>query len=264
MKNTFIIAFSTRKGGVLKTSLTVNVAGVLSRKYKVLIVDTDAQGDCLLSFGKNPDNVKNTLFEVLTGKIPAEKAVIKLTKNIDIIPANDRLESLDFKVIGNFVEFPRPFDLMCESLSSIAKNYDFVLVDSPAHFGLMQGNIIKFVDKLFIPFQPETYSMRSLVKILSAISEFKQDHGAKAEVGGVIATIVDTKTVLHSDILAKCRQFCQGAGITLFETVIPKSIRFASSVAYGGLPSTLHDPDHPTSRKYFDLYQEIREVLKYG
>jgi chromosome partitioning protein len=256
-----IYSMTTRKGGVLKTSLTTNMAGVLSKKGKVLIIDTDTQGDCLLTFGRNPDEVEYTLYDVLMGSVSAEKAIINVVENIDIIPSNDMMVTLDFKVIGNITQFPEPFNLMKKYLSSVVQAYDYVLIDSPGHFGLIQGNIINFTDWIIIPFQPETYSMRSLVKILAAIEEFREEHNSKAKVAGVVATMVDSKTVLHSDILSSCRKYCFENEINLFETVIPKSIRFASSVAYGNLPSTLFDPYHITSKNYFDLTEE---VFKHG
>lgn len=255
--NPEIFSMTTRKGGVLKTSLTTNFAGVLSKKGKVLIIDTDPQGDCLLTFGINPDTAELTLYDVLMGDVPAEKTIVNVAENIDIIPANDKMVTLDFKVIGNSIQFPDPFNLMKKYLSMVVNNYDYVLIDSPGHFGLIQGNIINFAKRIVIPFQPETYSMRSLVKIIDAINEFKIVHRSPAVIAGVVATMVESKTVIHSDILAKCRQFCLENNIMMYDNVIPKSIRFASSVAYGQLPSTLYDPNHQTSKIYFNLTEEV-------
>jgi chromosome partitioning protein len=252
-----IYSLTTRKGGVLKTSLTTNLAGVLCKKGRVLIIDTDPQGDCLLTFGRNPDDVGYTLYDVLMGEVPAEHTIVNVTENIDIIPSNDKMVTLDFKVIGNVAKFPEPFNLMRKYLQSIIKDYEYVLIDSPGHFGLVQGNIINFAQQILIPFQPETYSMRSLVKILAAIEEFKNLHGSTANIAGVVATMVESKTVIHSDILSTCRKYCLDNNINIFDTIIPKSIRFASAVAYGNLPATLYDPHHVTSKHYFDLTKEI-------
>lgn len=257
MPNPVIYSTTTRKGGVLKTSLTTNIAGVLSADKKVLIIDTDPQGDCLLTFGRNPDDIKYSLFDVLMGEVPAEQTIVNVAPNIDILPSNDDMVTLEFKVIGDSERFPSPFDLMKQYLARVVRKYDYVLIDSPGHFGLIQGNILKFADRVIIPFQPETYSMRSLVKILAAIDEFKRLHNSEAEVSGVVATMVESKTVLHSDILSKCRQFCAENNIMLYDSVIPKSIRFASAVAYGNLPATLYDPEHSMSKTYFELTEEV-------
>jgi chromosome partitioning protein len=258
-------AISTNKGGVLKTSLTTNIAGVLCSKYRVLIVDTDNQGNASLSFGLNPDRMETTLYDVLVDGVPAEKAIIKdvyKTKKgkIDILPSNDDMAFFEFDVLTDREKFKEPFSLLKRAMKEIEDQYDYILFDTPPTLGLTQGNVLSYVQKVLIPFQPENYSMRSLVKILNAINDIKMKFNKDLDVLGVVPTLVDSRTSLHSQIIQECRRYCYENGITMFETVIPKTVRFAASVAYKGLPATLTDKNNPLVSSYFELLQEVEEI----
>lgn len=254
-----IIAVSSNKGGVLKTSLCTNLAGVLADKgHKVLIIDTDNQGNSAVSFGLNPDNFDMTLYDVLVDGVKPDEAIIKVHQNIDLLPSNDDMSFLEFDVLSNLSKYPKPYYLLRDAFKKYdLKKYDYILLDSPPNIGLATGNCLVFADKVLIPFQPEAYSMRSLVKILQAIKNFKNEHNAKLEVLGVIGTLVDSRTVLHSQILSECRKFCFKNDIKMFDEVITKSVRFANSVAYEKLPATLTDKKHPVVKNYYELYKEV-------
>lgn len=281
------IAISTNKGGVLKTSITVNLAGILAKEgHKVLIIDADNQGNVSLSFGKNPDSFKNTLYSVLLEGLPAKEVIktvyewheptlkeymkrlsikrmqdynrtLKALKNIDILPSNDDMTFFEFDVLPNMVKYKRPFHLLKEQIQAIQANYDYVLIDTPPNLGLTQGNVLASSDEVLIPFQPESYSMRSLVKIMQAIESFKKDHNPNLEILGVVATLVDSRTSLHSEILSECRLFCKEKGIHMLDAVIPRRIRYATSIAYEGLPATLTATRNDLVKSYYDLKGEI-------
>lgn len=254
-----IIAVSTNKGGVLKTSITTNLAGALCSEHKVLIIDTDNQGNVLISFGINPDSIEQTLYDVLVDGLDPKKAIVNVHPNIDVLPANDDMSFLEFDVLSNRKDYPNPFNMLKTAMRSIEKEYDYILIDSPPNLGLVQGNVLSYAESILIPFQPEGYSMRSLVKILNAIHNFKEKHNPELEIMGVVATLVDQRTTLHSEVLQQCRRFCIENNIRMFEAVIPRSVRFASSVAYDRKPATLTDTKNPLVQAYFDLLQEVKE-----
>ncbi|NRD81135.1 ParA family protein [Bacillus sp. BRMEA1] len=254
-----IIAVSTNKGGVLKTSITTNLAGALCEKHKVLIIDTDNQGNVLVSFGVNPDNVELTLYDVLVDGIDPAKALINVHSNIDVLPANDDMSFLEFDVLSDRENYPDPFRMLEKSMQTLESRYDYILIDSPPNLGLVQGNVLSYADSVLVPFQPEGYSMRSLIKILNAIQNFKEKHNPKLNILGVVATLVDQRTTLHSEVLQQCRRYCLENDIRMFETVIPRSVRFAASVAYERKPATLTDSKNPLVQAYFDLLKEIEE-----
>jgi chromosome partitioning protein len=255
-------AISTNKGGVLKTSITTNLAGVLSSKNRVLIIDTDNQGNCLLSFGKNPDAVKTTLYDVIVQGVAAEKAIVNVYKNIDILPANDDMAFFEFDVLSEPKKYPNPFRLLRDRLQTLKTKYDYVLVDTPPNLGLTQANVLCFVDQVLIPFQPESYSMRSLVKMIKAIDDFREKHNPKLSVLGVLATLVDMRTNLHTQTLQECRAYCKNRNINMFDAIIPRTVRYAASVAYDRLPATLADPKHLTAKNYYELIEEVEKNEK--
>lgn len=259
---TEIWAISTNKGGVLKTSITTNLAGLLSKEGNVLIIDTDNQGNASLSFRQNPDNFEHTLYDVLINNLPAKDAIINLYENIDILPSNDEMTFFDFDVLANRDNYPNPFSILKDAVDGLRADYDFILVDTPPNIGLVTGNVLALVDKVIIPFQPETYSQRSFIKILEAIDSFKENHNSKLEVLGVVCTLVDARTSLHSEMITLLRKLCIERGIKCFDTVIPRSVRFASSVAYEGLPATLTSVKQPLVAAYIELLEEIKESME--
>lgn len=252
-------AISTNKGGVLKTSLTTNVAGVLCKTKRVLIVDTDNQGNCLLTFGKNPDQVETTLYDVMAEGVPAESAIINVHPNIDMLPSNDDMAFLEFNMMSHPEKYPNPFYMLRNALQPVVDKYDYILVDTPPNLGLIQGNVLAFVDDVIIPFQPQTFSRRSLIKIVEAIQEFKKTHNPKLSILGVIGTLVYRNNI-HAEIMKDCRLYCLEHGIRFFDTFIPRSIQFESSVAYKRLPATLADPKQAFVQKYFELMKEVQSV----
>lgn len=254
---TRILAVSNNKGGVLKTSLSVNLAGLFALDgKKVLIVDGDNQGNVALSFGKNPDVFESTIYDVMIGKAAAKDAIINVYKNIDILPANDDLQFLEFDVLTDQKRYKKPFHLLKNNLSNVNR-YDIVIVDGPPNLGLMAGNILNFAHEVLIPFQPEKYSMRSLVKMLNFIIDFKSKINPGLEVNGVVATLVDRRTALHDQILQECRKYCLENKIRLYDTVIPRSIRGASGIAYENLPVTLIQNNNVLKDGYSGLYKEF-------
>lgn len=263
-KKAEVWAVSTRKGGVLKTSLTTNLAGALATKHnaKVLIVDMDAQGNCLLTFGQNPDDVPFSIYDILMGDIsdPMECA-INVYENIDIIPANDDMSDFEFTVIPDKERFPEPFMLLKHGIEMLRDEYDYILIDTPPNFGLIQGNALMLADRVLVPFQPEPYSMRALVKIVKTIENFKQQHNPHLDLMGVVATLVDMRTSLHCEIMEDTRHFCRNEGIPILDNIIPKSIRFAASITYEGLPATIVNPTHKAVEHYFDLLNEVNNYV---
>ena len=259
------ISVSTHKGGVLKTSITTSLGGMLANSgYRVLIVDTDSQGNVALTFAQSPDEYPMTLFDALVnGKNPMD-CIFNLDKNLDIMPSNDDMELFDFDVLTNLDKYKNPFYLMKDSLKYIENQYDFIFVDTPPSLGLIQGNVVSYVDDVLIPFQPETYSMRSLVKVLNFINKFKDTHNNNLSVLGVVATLVDSRTNLHQDILKEAEGYCDNNQVKLFNTVIPRTIKYSSSVTYEGLPVTLSGEKDSEMLKqvYYNLLGEVANAYE--
>lgn len=257
---TYKLALVQNKGGVLKSSMTVNLAGLYAKKgKKVLIVDADQQGNSLLSFGKNPDKYRTTLHDILVDFAPAREAIVNVYTNIDVLPSNEMMSFLDFDILPNLDKYINPFLLLKVALMSIEDEYDVILFDSPPSSGLIQSNVICCTDKIIIPFQPEQYSVRSLIKIIDVIKQFKQKHNADLEIAGVVATLVQQNTKLHKEAIKQAKRFCEKENVHFFNSNIPRSISFANSIAYNQLPLTLAKKEIEFAFYYKSLFKELNE-----
>lgn len=252
-----IIAISTQKGGVLKTTLSTHLASVLALKQKkVLIVDTDSQSNVAVTFNINADKLKYTLYDVLMEDIPAEMAILNVYDRdsgvIDILPSTNSLMMFTEGTIK-----AGKFNVLKDKMKHLDRYYDYILIDTPPSLGLMIGNVLAIADKVIVPFQPEQYSRRSLTNILDTIDDFKEKINPNLSVMGVIATIVESRTNLHTDIIQSTRQLCDKRNIKMIDTVIPKSIRYASSIGYAGKPLILDKPNNEMSKLYFTIWGEL-------
>lgn len=258
-----IIGAINFKGGVGKSSVVTNLAGIYAQRGKrVLIIDADPQGNALLTFGSNPDDLENTLFEVITQGVHPKDAIIKVHENIDVLGSNTDMAFLDFAVINN-PEYPNPYALFRDIFQKIKNDceYDLILADGPPTTGIPFGNLLAGCTDLIIPFEPDYYNMRSLLKMLEFIENFKEKHNPDLEILGVLATKVNQRTTLHSEVLQQCRKFCLENEIPMFETVIPLSIRFATSVTYANLPAVLTDKNNELVASYYEVASEIKEMI---
>ncbi|OQR53158.1 ParA family protein [Bacillus sp. CDB3] len=254
------LAFVQNKGGVLKSSMTVNLAGLYAKQgKKVLIVDADQQGNVLLSFGNNPDEYKPTLYDVLVDYVPTQEAIVNVYENIDVLPSNEEMSFLDFDILPHQDKYINPFLLLKVALMSIENHYDVILFDSPPSSGLIQSNVICCTDNIIIPFQPEKYSVRSLIKIVDVLKGFKEQNNPDLEITGVVSTLVQKNTNLHQNAMAEARDFCEMEGIHYFDANIPKSISFANAIVNEELPLTLAKKNTEFAFYYKNLFRELNE-----
>lgn len=260
---TEVYAVSMNKGGVGKTSLVSNLAGAISKseKKKILIIDTDGQGNSSIAFGLNPSEFNNTIFDVLLGHTGMENVIVKIDEYIDIVPANEDMNFFEFDVLPSIQKYDQPFHLLRQNMQGVLNNYDYVFIDTPPSMGLVAANVLTAADKVLIPFVPEVFGVKGLIRIVEAINDIKASDNPNLDILGVVGMMVDSRTVLHSDMLQQARRYCIENEIHMFETIIPKSIRFANSTAYEGKPATWTDSNNPIVKAYFEL---MNEVFEYG
>lgn len=250
-----IIGVVSNKGGVLKTSLVSNLAVLLSQhKKRVLIIDLDSQGNQALAWGANPDSFQTTVYDVLMGKAPLSIAVVNVAENIDLLPSNSDLSFAEFDILP-FIGKKDPFAILSRMISKDLKEYDTVLIDTPPNVGLLVGNALAMADRVLSPFAPETFSQQSLLKTIEVINDFKQKYNNINNVT-VIPVLID-HTYLHNVVLQSARQWCEVNKVDITETVIPRSIRFANSTAFNGVPLLATNDNSKFSDAYRSLYSEL-------
>ncbi len=253
-----VITIAMNKGGTGKTVSTVSLAAIAAKQgWRTLIVDADHQGNALMSFGDTTEAPPQTIFEVLIGQASAAAAIQPLTENLDILPADDQLALIDFEVLGATPgRYPEPFHLLQRALAPVLPHYDYIFVDSPPSLGLMTGNALIAADAVIVPVQTEHFALRGLIKVLDAIEDIRQREHPRLEILGILPTMVDSRTTLASEVMQEIRRFYQPKGIRVFESVIPRSVRFAAAPAYQGKPAVLVDTHNPLVKAYYDLFEE--------
>lgn len=253
-----VIAISTNKGGSGKTSLVTNIAGVIGLKKKVLIIDTDGQGNTSLAFGINPNKLDPTIYDVLMGEAKPEEAIINVGHNVDILPANGDMDFFDIEVLTDLKKSAgNPFFLMKKALGSLSDKYDYIFIDTPPALGLVVGSVLVYADEVIVPFIPTLYDVKGLVRLLGTIEDFKQKYNPNLSVRGVVGTMVESRTTLHTEMLEEAYKYCSSKGIKLYDNVIPRSIKFSAATAYDGKPAVWAEANNPLVRSYFKLTREI-------
>lgn len=258
-----IYSISMNKGGVGKTSLVTNLASILAKRYKkkVLVIDTDAQGNSSIAFGKNPYDFEHTIYDVMLNDCDPKKAIHNMRRNIDLLPANDDMNFLEFDVLPYLNKYTRPYYLLKDGMKGIEENYDYIFIDTPPSLGFVAGNCLTYANHVIIPFVPEMYDVKGLIRVVKAIAEFRNDYNPSLNVAGVIGMKVESNTSLHSEMLQEARRYCNQSGIHMFDTVVPKSIAFAKSVAYSRVPAILSsDSKNKLVNSYDDVAKEFLEI----
>lgn len=250
------------KGGVGKTSLITNLTSALGYKnsgLKFLIIDTDGQGNASMAYGLKPNDFENTVYDVFVGEASIDDVKLSVADNIDLVPANDDMNFIDFDVLTNQEQFPAPLSLLKKAVEKVKDNYDFIFIDTPPSLGLVAGNVLSVADRVLIPFVPELFGVQGLVRVIESVQEFKATKNPNLEIDGIIGMMVDQRTTLHSEMLQQARKYCLEKNIKMYETIIPRSIRFANSTAYEGKPAVLNERNNSLVAAYYELIDEVIE-----
>lgn len=253
-----VLSFVVNKGGVGKTSLVTNLAAALHIKQpdkRVLIIDADAQGNCAMAFNRDPDEIANTLYDCMVNDLSPKEAIIELKENLFLLPSNDDMNYFELDVLPN-LEGRLPFGFLEKVIDQINDEFDYIFIDSPPDLKMVALNIIKVSDYIYVPFKPEVFSVKGLIRVIYKIHEVKEKIGAQSVIGGVIGMMI-RRTKLHSNLMLQADAFCLKNHIPLFKTRIPETIRYADATALFGMPEVMADPKSPYSKLYFDLLEEI-------
>ncbi len=251
---TKIVAILNQKGGVGKTTTTINAAAYLAKKgRKVLIIDGDPQGNATSGLGLDKNQLNKTLYDVILGQHPANKAVIEIGgPGLHLLPSNAGLASAEIELVN---QIDREGALK-KALENIA-GYDYIFIDCPPALGLLTINALTAADYVFIPVQAEYYALEGLSQLLQLVQEVKTSLNPKLEILGVVITMYDSRNSLSNQVHT---ELASHFGDKLFRTVIPRNVRLAEAPSFG---RTIHEHDRFSrgARAYKQLAREIDAIL---
>src|SRR5947207_12228298 len=243
-----VIAFANQKGGVAKTTTTLNLGVALTEKgQRVLLVDLDPQGNLTMSQGWNPDEIERSMFDVLVHKLPIEEIVCEA--EVDVAVSSIDLAGAEL-ALSSMIGRERALE---KALVSVKPKYDYILIDTPPSLGLLTINALVASNGVIVPVQCEYLSLRGLVQLENTLSMIRENLNPEVSIHGILPTMYD-KRLLHSkeavDILK------ENFGDLVFETKIRKTVRYAEAPVKG--QSVLsYEPSGDAAALYRDLAKEV-------
>jgi chromosome partitioning protein len=246
-----IIAVANQKGGVGKTTTTINLSAYLAELgKKVLTIDIDPQGNTTSGLGLDKSAIENTVYELMLGQCEIKDCMQQsIMDNLFVIASNVDLAAAEIELIGiNEKEY-----IMKKAVDSIRDDYDFILIDCPPSLNMLTVNAMTTADTVLVPIQCEYYALEGLSQLIRTINLVKNRLNPELEIEGVVFTMYDARTNLSLQVVENVKVNLKQA---IYKTIIPRNIRLAEAPSHG-LPINLYDPKSAGAESYRLLAEEV-------
>ena len=246
-----IISVANQKGGVGKTTTSVNLSAAIGASgKKVLLIDLDPQGNATSGYGINKRDVEISSYDVLIGAATIDDATIKSNfKNVSVVPSNISLAGAEIEL----VELQNRMLRLKAKLIAVKDRYDFIFIDCPPSLGIITVNALSASDSILIPIQPEYYALEGLSQLMNTVKTVKRMYNQDLELEGVLLTMFDARLNLTMQVVAEVKKFFKGK---IFKTVIPRNVRLSEAPSYGQ-PIIYYDKGSKGTESYISLAKEV-------
>ncbi len=252
-----IISLVNQKGGVGKTTTSINLAAALGRlNKKVLLIDMDPQSNATTGLGLNSNDFDNDIYELITNQCDISKAIIKTKfQNLSIIPSTINLAGVDVEFVKKMLtdkSFKQNFQLK-NQLEKVKENFDYIIIDCQPSLGLGTMNALVASDSVIIPVQCEFYALEGITQLLTTIITIQNSMNANLRIEGVLLTMLDGRTNIGLEVIEEIRKYF---GDKVFNTIIPRLVRLVEAPSHGK-PINEYDPTSRATEAYANLAKEV-------
>ena len=245
-----IISVANQKGGVGKTTTTVNLSTILAKKgKKVLLIDTDPQGNATSGLGVSKD-VELSVYDILIGDTEFDETLQETAiKNLKVCPSNISLAGAEVQLVSMMSREQR----LKTKLDKIKDQYDYILIDCPPSLGLVTLNAFTASDSVLIPVQCEYFALEGLGQLLNTVNLVKKHLNKNLEIEGALLTMYDARTNLSNQVVKEVKKYFEDK---VYKTVIPRNVRLSEAPS-DGMPITVYDPRSKGAKAYEKFAKEL-------
>ncbi len=246
-----IIAIANQKGGVGKTTTSINLSACLAEiGQKVLTVDIDPQGNTTSGLGVDKNTVENNVYDLLLGECSIEDCIVETEiENQSLIASNVNLAGAEIELIG----IDEKEYILKKALNKVRNHYDFIIIDCPPSLNMLTVNALTAADTVLVPIQCEYYALEGLSQLIHTIELVQDRLNPELEIEGVVFTMYDARTNLSLQVVENVKGYLHQ---TIYKTIIPRNVRLAEAPSHG-LPINLYDTRSAGAESYRLLAQEV-------